>query len=126
MSLLTDLRDAAAAAYLDAIKGTIGQTVTYSQKSGASNTGLYAVVGDLNRGAGALPGVETEDDDRTFTLPKQTGSAAFPPTGGPNISDLISWNSQNWIVDGISADGLGAVYTLTARALKANKMGVSG
>lgn len=125
MSLNTDLRDAAAKVLLDTITGTIGETITYSQKGATAITGLSAVVGQSNKAlADVGDGIMAEVEERTFEIPRQTGSAAFPPSGGPNNEDVIDYDSKSFIITGVAADQLGVVWTLQGRALLAHKMGM--
>lgn len=124
MSWKTSVRDAAAAAAKAVLASVPGESVSYSQKSGTAITGLKAFPGKTEVTFDYLNDILCEIKKRRFYIPKQTGSAAFPPTNGPNIGDVISYDSISWVVTGFSVDSIDAGYNVDTEAAQASKAGV--
>ena len=107
MSFSTDLRDACATAAYQ-ILTVLGESVTYSHR-GAATINLKAAVGDLAKEMAGDLGMDVEDTEAVFTIPKQT---SFPPTNGISIGDEIVWNSITWDVEDFKSDSPGAIFGL--------------
>ncbi len=122
MSWRDAVRTTTAALALGLLK-SLGETATYESKGTNLGT-VYVDPGDEEIALQDVLGTQAEITGRVFTVPRQTGTlGAFPATGGPNIGDILTWNSIAWSVEVIKADTLGAVYTLTCTRTKVQKIG---
>lgn len=107
MSFSTDLRDACADAAKQ-ILTTLGETVTYSHR-GAATVSVKCAVGDLAKSIAVEMGIDVENTEAVFTIPKQT---SFPPTNGISVGDEIVFNSITYDVVDFKNDSPGAIFSL--------------
>ena len=122
MSWRTVVRDNASSLALGLLKA-LGETATYESKGTNLGT-VYVDPGDEEISLQEILGTQAEVKGRVFTIPKQTGTVgAFPATGGPNIGDILTWNSIAWNVEKIESDTVGAAYELTCIKKKVQKLG---
>lgn len=127
MSVLNILRNAGATALLQTLR-SLNSTGAYSNREGAGVT-VYLDPGDGEvKGLTDTLGLSTEETECAFTVPYQTG---FPPTGGINVGDTITFRSRVYEVrmargkGPIGDDGAYTAYVISAVRVQASKAGAN-
>lgn len=118
-----ELRDAVASAATDILE-QLGESVTYSNRGGAT-VALYAAVDDITKRASERIGADIEDSTAVFTLARKVndaGTILFPPTNGVTIDDEITFNSISYHVQDFTVDSTGAIFDLQCNRDQARRL----
>lgn len=121
MSFRADLQTATAALVAD-VHGTLGESVTYSNR-GATGVTLTAWPGTESQDLAQELGCDVNATARRFEIGKQTN---FPPSAGVSVSDEVTFSSVVYRVVKWAdiSGGMGALFQLDCVRYQARRAGV--